>query len=275
MQAKKAAIEAELAKFKALKSIFANEGAKGWNDIPEHALLQRSCRPPSFPIAAAVSKFDKSHIQFKVSYRTKIQHSQYDSYLELYEMVWSNDLKGIKERTLTRWGPNQDKEPLKVSVSETVCGYNLVHIAIFRKRFDLARMLLQIAQAQYRPKDENVNYYVDRAYDSDYEHEEDEVEDSEATDYYIASERLDNSYELGDVTHIPDQAHSDVSPITLLKQSVKFESLLPPKDPSDGQSDRLPTEGSALTLAVILEDFDSFVKILDLADEFDLGMFYA
>src|SRR5271163_1624347 len=117
MQAKKAAIEAELAKFKALKSIFANEGAKGWNDIPEHALLQRSCRPPSFPIAAAVSKFDKSHIQFKVSYRTKIQHSQYDSYLELYEMVWSNDLKGIKERTLTRWGPNQDKEPLKVSVS--------------------------------------------------------------------------------------------------------------------------------------------------------------
>jgi len=273
MEAKKAAIEVELAKYKELQSIFANKGAGSWNDIPENTLLQRSGRPRSFPVAAATSKFDKSDIKFKVSYRTTIQNSQYDSYLELYEMVWSNDVKGIKERTLTRWGPNQDKEPLKVSVSETVCGYNLVHIALFRKSFDLARMLLQIARAQFRPKDENVNYYVARTYDSDYEREEEEIEDPEDTDYYIATERVDNSYELGDVTHIPDEAHSDIFPVALLKQSIKFERLLALEDRArEGQSDPLPTEGPALTLTVILDDFDTFVKILDLVHEFDPGI---
>jgi len=134
-------------------------------------------------------------------------------------------------------------------------------------------MLLQIARAQFRPKDENVNYYVARTYDSDYEREEEEIEDPEDTDYYIATERVDNSYELGDVTHIPDEAHSDISPVALLKQSIKFERLLALEDRArEGQSDPLPTEGPALTLTVILDDFDTFVKILDLVHEFDPGM---
>ena len=114
-------------------------------------------------------------------------------------MVWTGDVQGIKQRTLSRWGPQNCYKPLKVSVYESLFGTTLVMIALRHKRFDLAKLLLQIAQAQYRPKDDKVNYYVDR---NNSECGSDSGADG--LDYFVVQETFDNTFELGDVTRDSD-----------------------------------------------------------------------
>jgi hypothetical protein len=128
-------------------------------------------------------------------------------------------------------------------------------------------MLLQIAQAQYRPKDDKVNYYVDRA-GSDYGSDS----DTDGSDYFVAQEVFDNTFELEDVTHIPDEARSDVTALKLLRHPTKLGHLVDPKVSEKLSSSNLSSiTGTALTLALIEDDLDSFIKILDLANDFDSG----
>lgn len=184
-------------------------------------------------------------------------------------MVWNGDVQGIKLRTLAKWGPDNRNAPLKVSVFDWFFHNTLVLIALRRKRFDLAKMLLQIAQAQYRPKDNKVNYYVDRS-DSDYNTDSD---DSDRSDYFVAEETFDNTFELGDVTHIPDEARSDVTALKLLRQPTNLKPYVDRKIIEKLSGSNISTlNGTALTLALIEDDLDSFIKILDLADEVDPGL---
>jgi hypothetical protein len=270
---KKVAVTKQLEEYQQLQTLFASKDAKTWNEIPDQELMRTAdkCHLQGFQISAATRPFDQTLINFRFnSYYSDVPSSKRDAYLSLFAMVWSGNVHEIKAMTLTRWGPNNENEPLKISVGESLFGYTLVMIVLQQKRFDLAKMLLQIAQVQYRPKEEKVNYFIERDDDSD----NDSECDSEGSEYYIGTETVDNSYELGDVTHIPDEARSEITPLQLLRRQAKFLNLI------DAETRRLLSSlnprcdsGTALTLALIQDDFDAFVKILDLADEFDSGIF--
>jgi hypothetical protein len=185
-------------------------------------------------------------------------------YGDLYELVWSGDVAEVKNRTLHRWGPDNINEPLKVSAYDSQFDNTLINVALYQKRFDLARMVLQIAKAQYRAP-ENVKYFVARDHDSD-----DSNQESDGSEFFIDSQQVD-IYELGDVTHIPDQARSEISPLKLLRHQVKIADLI-----DNNMREKLKKlnveSGTALTIALIEDDFELFVKLLDLANEFDPGM---
>jgi len=267
--AKKAAIEKDLQFLSDIREFFISKHAKTWNDLPGHEDIRNAkpVRLPRFPddtISPRPSLAQEIDFCFS-TYRT-VPAEQKAAYLELFEMVWSGDIQGIKSRTLARWGPERRNEPLKISVYDSLYGNTPVMIALHQKRFDLARMLLQIAKAQYRPKEHKVNYYVDRDDYSDVcsEHS------SPASEYYIASETVDDTYELGDVTHIPDEARSDITALQLLRHSTdRLFSACEYKLPNHLANHNLANSGTALTLTIIQNDFDSFVKILELAGELD------
>jgi hypothetical protein len=274
--AKTEALQKQLSEYQELQSLFVSKNAKSWNDLPGHSLIQtkEQCHLSGIQSnsAAETSSFDKKSIKFNYAPYSEVPQAQHEAYLELFEMVWTGDVQGIKLRTLAKWGPENRNEPLKVSVFESLFGNTLVMIALRHKRFDLAKMLLQIAQAQYRPKDDKVNYYVDRA-GSDYGSDS----DTDGSDYFVAQEISDNTFELGDVTHIPDEARSDVTALKLLRHPTKLGHLVDPKVSEKLSSPNLGSiTGTALTLALVEDDLDSFIKILDLANDFDSGtsLFY-
>ena len=252
--------------YKQLQLIFQKEHAKSWNDIPKHAVIRTNAKT-----GLATSQgnrdslsFDPTTIQFKLTDYTYIPEDQRGAYLELYEMVYAGDVQGIKKRTLSRWGPDDSKAPLKVSISDSITGSTLIMVALSRKQHKLAKMLLDIANAQYDPSKNKTQFYVDR---DDYSDDGSESD----PEYYISSEKIDDSFELGDVTHIPEEAHIDIKPIDLLRRPGKIRPL------ADAQMDKklsdtnLASTGNAATLALIENDFESYVKILDLADEYDPG----
>jgi hypothetical protein len=270
-KAKKAVLEKQLSEYQELYSLLVTENAKTWNELPGYELIRTKEASHLNGIKALLKdekpSFTKKMITFKYAQWSDVPQSKHTGYLELFEAVWAGDVQGIKARTLTKWGPENKNEPLKVAVHESLFGHTLVMIALRRKRYDIARMLLQIAQAQYRPKDEKVNYYVDRdGSDCD--------SDSEAggSDYYVAEETVDNTFELGDVTHIPDEARSDVTALKILRRPARLQPYIDTKLIEVLKHSNLDvSNGTALTVAVLENDFESFVKILDLANEVDPG----
>lgn len=270
--AKKAALEKQLSEFQELQAIFVAKNAKTWNELPGYDLLRmkEASHLKGIKTLAEDEKpaFSEQMIEFKYTHWSNVPQTKHEGYLELFEAVWAGDVQGIKQHTLTKWGPENKNEPLKVAVHESLFGNTLVMIALRRKQYDLARILLQIAQAQYRPKDEKTNYYVDRDNsDSDSESE------AGNSDYYVAEETVDNTFELGDVTHIPDEARSDVTALKILRRPAKLGPYTDAKLIEKLKESNLDvSSGTALTAAVLDDDYEAFVKILDLANEVDPGI---
>jgi hypothetical protein len=268
---KKHVITEELTDYQKVRNMFEIKDAKTWNEIPGQEMLRTKQKSHLHDFASLTSTttFSKALVNFRLSGSYyELPSSQQEAYFSLFERVWSGNVYDIKAVTLARWGLNKDNEPLKVSIYESLYGNTLVAIALQQKRFDLARMLLQIAQVQYRPKEQKVNYFIDRDDSSD----NDSERSSDGSDYYIASETIDNDYELGDVTHIPDEARTNITPLQILRRQVTFSHLLDKKTRDKLSSSNVNAfTGTALTMALMQDDFDAFVKILDLADEFDPG----
>ena len=271
--AKRAAIEKEFNFSQKLYDFFVFKNAKSWNDLDGHDKI-RNASPVHLAgylesLGNQSLKTAKTNLRFQSKKHRANAADQDAAYLELFELVWRGDIAGIKSRTLSRWGPDGRNEPLQIAVWETTYGVTPVMIALRQKRFDLARMLLQIAQVQYRPKDQNVNYYVER---DDPEEIYSDAE-SDASEFHISGEAIDNIYELGDVTSIPDQAKSDMSALQFLRKSLtRLSRFISSAVQKRLATHKLADSGTVLTLAVIENDFGSFVKILDLAGELDPRM---
>jgi hypothetical protein len=273
-KAKRAAVEDVLKICEKIREVFVSKNARSWSDLPGHNLLVNSgeVHLAGFPLGLPTEQFPSkmkpkptfSVMRASSGYRRATEEQQ-DGLLELFEVVWRGDVQAIKTQTLGRWGPDKKKDPLPVAVATQGMGITLIMVALKQKRIDLVKLILQIAKAQFRPKDAKVNFYVERN-----EYSEDEDEDG---DYYIASETIDDTFELGDVAQIPDEARSDVSPLDLLRRSITMRTkLIDEKSLGKLQKHNLANQPAALTLTIIEDDFDTFVKLLNLADEFDESM---
>jgi hypothetical protein len=270
--AKATAFNTELGCYQQLQQYFESKHAKKWDELPGHkTLLTKTVDLLDAVKTSAPANVPNLDFRFRHNNQV-IPESETPAYRELFEMVWSGDIQGIKARTLTRWGADPKNAPLKVSVYDDLYQNTLVMVALQRRRFDLAKMLLQIAKAQYRPKAERVNYFVDE-YHADEDSDLDS--DTDESDYYIGSDNIDDTFELGDVTHIPEEARSEVAPVHLLCHPTRIAGLISPSVHKTLWSRDCKVEiCTPLTLALIDDDFESFVKILDLANEFDSGTFH-
>lgn len=89
--------------------------------------------------------------------------------LHRFEAAWSGDLDKIKKLCLTSWDEEQTEAPLKIALYDNK-GNSPFSLAYFRGHHDVAKAILEIAQAQYTPREKpeaEYKMHVNDTYEDD------------------------------------------------------------------------------------------------------------
>lgn len=131
-----------------------------------------------------------------------------------FQAAWEGHNGRIKELTLGNWGPNKERKPLQVAVQDGK-GFTPFAIAIYRRHFGTAKLIVGIANAQFKESDKSksqLRYEI--AADSDCETHDSEVESSvedggDGLELY--SRVVDETYTYVNVAELQDSVGSKVS----------------------------------------------------------------
>lgn len=91
------------------------------------------------------------------------------AYISLFEAAWLGDLDKIKKLCLTSWDEEQTEAPLKIALYDNK-GNSPFSLAYFRGHHDVAKAILEIAQAQYTPREKpeaEYKMHVNDTYEDD------------------------------------------------------------------------------------------------------------
>ncbi|KAL8689597.1 MAG: hypothetical protein Q9218_004772, partial [Villophora microphyllina] len=159
----------------------------------------------------------------QVTFQVSASDEVLDGYSQLFEAAWNGKNDEIKELTLAKWGPDGKHKPLQASVQDSK-GFTPFALAMYRRHFDTAKLLLGIVDAQFLEPDreKSKRRYVMRQDDNEYDGSTDE--DSEALD--ISSEVIDDTYTYENVAALQDTVGSSVSASVMLQQYCQVWWLL-------------------------------------------------
>ncbi|KAA1479103.1 ankyrin [Dentipellis sp. KUC8613] len=225
----------------------------------ETVLVEHGSEPNPTPAAKPATPAIVQQNFPKVSgYKRHSAYSNYDLvplhlkvlYDELYEACWNGDNARIEELCLPKH-PSKTDPPLQISVQTAHPANHSEHsplsVAIQRRKWDTARLILAIAYAQYFPNEVTERFNVnDLVGDDDDEDDEDDEDDDVDMD--------DSEVDLTDIAERPSAVHCKASPSRMLTNT---HGLWISKD---GKSHDTPI----MERAVMEDDFEAFVKICDL-----------
>ncbi|KAI0099086.1 ankyrin repeat protein [Nemania sp. FL0031] len=133
-----------------------------------------------------------------------------DAYIQLFEAAWAGDLDKIKSLTLAPWGPDEREPPLKIAASD-LASNNPFSLAFLKGHFGTAKAILEIAQAQWSPKeDEKARFKMARPEDEE-SYDESEAGDS-ASEPEIFKEIINDRFTIDNIGEVSTQVKSDVLP---------------------------------------------------------------
>ncbi|KAF2757357.1 ankyrin repeat protein [Pseudovirgaria hyperparasitica] len=140
-----------------------------------------------------------------------LNDSTKEAYLDLFDAAAIGDLACIKKLTLAAWGPKKEFQPLNIAVTDNL-GYSPFSLAFFRGHFSTAKAILEIARAQYSPRevDARARYSMNPADTCENEGESDDDE------IQIYSEIVDERFTVDIVQELANQVKSNVAPNTML-----------------------------------------------------------
>lgn len=118
----------------------------------------------------------------------------------------------MKSLTLAPWGTESEYPPLKIATPDKK-GFSPFSIAVFRGHLQLARMIVDIAQAQYQPPEKVRKRFDLRPFNGDDGDETDS--DNEITLY---SELVDENFTIENVACVAKTVKSEISPLAMLSQ---------------------------------------------------------
>ncbi|KAI4091725.1 MAG: hypothetical protein L6R37_007692 [Teloschistes peruensis] len=128
----------------------------------------------------------------QVKFQVSASDEVLDGYLRFFEAAWRGKNDKIKELTMAKWGPDGKHKPLQASVQDSM-GFTAFAIAMYRRHFETAKLLLGIVDAQFLEpdKEKSQRRYVMRQEDSEYDDSADQ-DSEEGLD--ISSEVVDDTY---------------------------------------------------------------------------------
>ncbi|RYP54832.1 hypothetical protein DL768_000396 [Monosporascus sp. mg162] len=180
------------------------------------------------------------------------------AYIELFEAAWAGHLEKIKSLTLTPF--DGDEPPLKIAVFDPK-GNTPFSLALLKGHFSTAKAILDIAQAQWAPKEEETaRYRTTRNEDADSYESESESDDEPEVYKEIVKDQL-TIYNIGQVS---TQVKSDVSATALINRMVPTFVMLP-----DGTVKRNKGSQNLLTFAMTENDTERFKFLVE------VGIHYA
>jgi hypothetical protein len=135
-----------------------------------------------------------------------------------FEAAWSGDIGTIKSLTLGFWGPDNDRIPLQITTEDT---HQLTPfaIAVLRGHLDVAKAIMEIARAQYQPKETKgqKRFRMRSVDDDDYDSDGNSIADSEEDDEIrLYSDIIDDQFTVDNIGEISSQVKSTISPFRLL-----------------------------------------------------------
>ncbi|KAF2674811.1 ankyrin [Microthyrium microscopicum] len=189
-------------------------------------------------------------------------------YVELMEAAWEGNLCKVKEMTTIPRGEKGDQPPLTITATDNE-GLGAFHYAFLRKHVDVAFAMLDIAQAQYVPRDSKRSFVI--APENDGEDSECDSDGSDqSSDGLNLYERLPasmrNQFTIEDITQISTLVKSETSPIAFLRRHIWVEAF---KQVMGMEDD---SQKSAITLdeyAILKDDMDLFNKLREVEAKFD------
>ena len=120
-----------------------------------------------------------------------------------FEAVWEGNISEIKEITLAPWGHDEKTPPLQIAVSDAF-GFSPFVIALYRDYLDVARLIIQIAQAQHQDEDSKLPRRRYRITD-------DEYDDGNSDHVAVSSELIDENYTIDNIAALRQTVASKVS----------------------------------------------------------------
>jgi ankyrin repeat protein len=213
---KKATVQARLLEFETLESQLLNRGAKTFKELYPDVKIPEEQPYHGYNYEPEQPKPFQPLLSFRLPDMTDERRQ---AYVELFEACWNGDLPTIKKLTLAVWGDNQS--PLKIAVQDKH-DFSPFSIAVLRNHLDVAKAVLEIAHAQYAPKEQ-----VGQAKHSiRQKHENDDSTDDENDEVHIFSEIVDDRFTVENIGEVQHQVKSDITPSKMLSWTCPCSILL-------------------------------------------------
>ncbi|KAF8265333.1 hypothetical protein EI94DRAFT_356458 [Lactarius quietus] len=183
-------------------------------------------------------------------------------YDELYEACWTGDNASIRELCLPKH-LEEGKEPIQIVVQTTnACnsfqvappGWTPFFVALHRRHWDTARLILAIAKAQYQPPDTEIVVTTTLNLHDDSDSDEEGHHDSDEDDYDDYDEQP-KPINFTDIAARPSSVRTEVPATKMFELQASF------LQPGRKYYSCIP-----LQKAIVEDDSEALVHILDLYD---------
>ncbi|KAK1143690.1 hypothetical protein N8T08_006090 [Aspergillus melleus] len=215
---KRAVVQRLIQEFEKVEQALLEKGAKTFNemypDIESTALsFDRSKYKPDEP------KPFKVKLGFNIP---ELTEEKREGYFKLFEAAWTGDLETVQALTLGMWGADNQQQPLQITAFDTN-DMSPFGIAVIRGHFEMAKLILEIAQAQYKV----VETKKDKRYDMD----DDSEVDDDSDEIRITSEEIDDKFTVDDIGALDFDFGSTISPGSLVVREYPMWMFMqdPPK----------------------------------------------
>lgn len=211
VQEKQAAIDAAIAELEEIKKVLVSSGGKTFAKLhPDRGQLRRQLNNMWQP-AKEILEFSYDFQFFGVS---DVTEKRREKYIELFEAAWCGDLDKIKALTLVSWDPENNEPPLQIAVNDR--SNSPFSLAYMRGHLDVAKAILEIAQAQYVPEDKPVTRYrMQTSEEEDEEDEDDSMDDDDEP--RIQGEIVDEQFTIDNIGQVSMQVKSRIKPLKMLE----------------------------------------------------------
>lgn len=136
-----------------------------------------------------------------------------------FEAAWRGDIAKVKSLTLGPWDDVAEKLPLAVATKDLE-GFNPYSIAVTRGHRQLARIIVDIARLQYRPKESKRQQYDIASSVSDCTDDDDE-----ANELNLYGTLVDDVYTVEDLGAAADVVRCPTSPLTMVTSQFQLWRL--------------------------------------------------
>ncbi|KAI3401594.1 hypothetical protein diail_10195, partial [Diaporthe ilicicola] len=130
-----------------------------------------------------------------------------------FEAAWSGDLDKIKALTLVSWDSQNNEPPLQIAVTDR--SNNPFSLAYMRGHLDVAKAILDIAQAQYVPEEKRATRYRMQTSEEDDAEDADDLTDEDEPRIY--GQTVDEQFTIDNIGQVSMQVKSRVKPLRMLE----------------------------------------------------------
>ncbi|KAL4885830.1 ankyrin repeat-containing domain protein [Aspergillus karnatakaensis] len=251
---KKEAIETLLAAYQKLEDWMLSRGAKTFQELhpdvkPPHSSSHRN------------HDFTAKKEQYKITfgfYARDLDENAREGYISLFEAAWKGDTDTIKSLTLSRWGPNDERKPIEVGVTDTR-GYNAFVLACLRGHLETAKAILAISFAQYKPDENqrNTRYRIAQ----DLPDSDDEYSEEESDEIELETHVIDAQFTIENIGEAKQQVESTINPLTVIQGGCDINLFFVPAERAEQNINDL------LSYAIWKDDVELLKLLLGLGQE--------